>query len=137
MTHCDSVNNRRSSNLTGNDFAVFVALNNSTLKMMDLVYSRYGIFGAALDWFQSYQAERSQAVSINGETSTGTTLKFEVLEGFALGQVIFLLYISSLQVAQMIRKHHFQKFYPDDKQIYFFIEPVKVDPARYSCASMI
>ena len=55
----------------------------------------FDIRGAALEWFSSYLAGRSQQVSVQNVMAMSVFLDFGVL-GSVLGPVLFLLYTSDL-----------------------------------------
>jgi hypothetical protein len=76
--------------------------------------AQFGVSGMALLlWFRSYIANRSQAVSISGVTSSSTPLHIGVPQGSVLG----LLYNSPLH--SIIRQHGLSAHYfADDTQIY-------------------
>ena len=78
---------------------------------------KYGIRGAALDWFESYLTDRSQAVMVNNKLSGFRNLFFGVPQGSVLGPVLFTLYTSTL--GAIIRLHKLlYHFYADDTQLY-------------------
>ena len=58
----------------------------------DRLNTRFGMSGTALLWLQSYLADRSQRVSINGVLSDRFELRHGVPQGSCLGPLLFSLY---------------------------------------------
>ena len=62
-----------------------------------LKLEKYGIRGAALNWFKSYLKDRVQYVMVNGSLSEFfTLLNIAVPQGSILGPILFLIYINDL-----------------------------------------
>ena len=59
--------------------------------LLDRLNSRFGVSGTALQWLQSYLADRSQRVSINGVLSDGFELRHGVPQESCLGPMLFSL----------------------------------------------
>ena len=74
--------------------SAFDTLNHDTL--LNVLHSRFGIEGTALHWFDSYLSNRTQQVSICGTLSQKFNLVSGVPQGSCLGQLLFILYTSSL-----------------------------------------
>ena len=62
-----------------------------------LKLEKYGIRGAALNWFNSYLKDRVQYVMVNCSLSEFfTLLNIAVLQGSILGPILFLIYNNDL-----------------------------------------
>ena len=57
---------------------------------------KYGIQGAALDWFTNYLSNRLQYVTYNGAKSKREIIKCGVPQGSILGPLLFSLYTNDL-----------------------------------------
>jgi hypothetical protein len=83
-----------------------------------------GLTGTALSWFRSYLDDRSQRVTVRGDASADSKLRFGVPQGSVLGPPLFSLYAAPL--GRIIRSHGLQyHFFADDSQLYLFIEPIQ------------
>ena len=82
--------------------------------------NRFGIKGAALEWFKSYLSDRQQFVFVNGSSSSRKTLKHGVPQGSVLGPLLFTLYLSPLEDLILSMGLNCM-FYADDTQIYLSI----------------
>ena len=68
----------------------------------------YGIRGVAYSWFGSYLKDRKQYVSINEYNSKHLPIFLSVLQGSALGTLLFLIYIHDLNtVIKQCKAHDF------------------------------
>ena len=81
--------------------------------------------GTALEWFQFYLSDRTQAVSIDGMSSKSCLLRFGVPQGSVAGPFEFIIYtgpVHDIAVQHGLCVH----MYVDDTQIYieFDLEPM-------------
>ena len=75
---------------------------------------RYGIRGAAYDWFKSYLSNRYQYVSLLGYDSRMKKIEHGVPQGSVLGPLLFLIYINDLPKAI---KNYFVYLFVDDTNL--------------------
>ncbi len=103
--------------------------------LLSRLESRFGVKGKALDWFASYLSERSQAVKIDGITSSHKKLKFGVPQGSVLGPILFCVYTSPL--GDLLRSHDISfHFYADDSSLYLSFSPNVLDDQVASFAKI-
>jgi len=77
----------------------------------------FGLGGSVLEWFRSFIAYRSQAVTFHGVTSDYTPLLHGVPQGSVLGPLLFILYTAD--VALFAAQHGVDLHsYADDTQLY-------------------
>ena len=92
---------------------------------LDVLHSKYGISGLALDWHKSYLSGRKQCVNINGTHSKISELAYGVPQGSCLGPVLFTQYASSL--FDVIHQHLDDAHgYADDHSLYLPFSPNSV-----------
>ena len=75
----------------------------------------YGIRGSTHCWFKSYICNRKQFVSINGHSSSLSTISAGVLQGSVLGPLQFLIYINDLPNSSQFLSFF---LFADDTNIY-------------------
>ena len=97
--------------------------------LLDKVYA-YGIRGPAHKWLKNYLNNRTQYVTINGYSSTISTITYGVPQGSILGPLLFLLYINDISNVIPELK---VKLFADDTNIFLFnksIESLFVDASK-------
>ena len=83
---------------------------------------RFGVTGAALEWFRSYLSGRHQVVRIGNEKSPPKDVTFGVPQGSVLGPLLFTAYITP--VGDIIKKFGLDyHLYADDTQLYVSFAP--------------
>ena len=53
----------------------------------------YGVDGSLLELMENYLTDRQQRVIVNGETFSWENILTGVLQGYALGPLLFLIYL--------------------------------------------
>ena len=90
--------------------------------LLSRLSSRFGIKGAALQWFNSYLTNRKQFVYINDSRSSVKNLHCGVPQGSVLGPILYVLYISP--IGDILRKHNIPfHLYADDIQLFVTFKP--------------
>ena len=64
--------------------------------LLSRLHSKFGISGAALEWFRSYLNRRSQRVMVQGNLPQSLNSDFGVPRGPCLGPWLFTIYASKL-----------------------------------------
>ncbi|PVD20251.1 hypothetical protein C0Q70_20748 [Pomacea canaliculata] len=84
--------------------------------LLQRLSSEAGIHGAALQWIDSYLAERSQRVIVGSASSEAVPLVCGVPQGSVLGPFLFSVYTS--QLGRVIERFQMgRQFFADDTQI--------------------
>ena len=68
-------------------------------KILIMKLKHYGLGNIAISWLTSYLSNRSQKVSLNGQTSDSKTITCGVPQGSILGPLLFLIYINDMNKA--------------------------------------
>ena len=90
--------------------------------LLQRLNDRIGVNGAALEWFQSYLANRFQSVKIGESRSDPKLLAQGVPQGSVLGPLLFTLYTSPL--ADLLENYEIMFHgYADDTQLYLVFSP--------------
>ena len=86
---------------------------------------KFNIDETALNWFQSYLYYRSYFVNIDQYFSNGIWLLFGVPQGSILGPILFILYMSEIEI--IAKRYGFRiHIYADDTQLYISFKHVDV-----------
>ena len=97
--------------------AAFETLNHAVL--LSRLFHRFGVTGAAFEWFRSYLSGRHQVVRIGNEKSPPKDVTFGVPQGSILGTLLFTTYITP--VGDIIKKFSLDyHLYADDTQYVSF-----------------
>ena len=81
--------------------SAFDTIDHQTL--YNILSERLGIKGTALQWFRSYLSQRTQSVTISGDSSASKTLRFGVPQGSVLGPLLYTIY--TLTIGDILRHH--------------------------------
>ena len=85
--------------------------------LLSRLFHRFGVTGAALEWFRSFLSVRHQVVRIVNEKSPHKDVTFGVAQGSVLGLLLSTAYI--IPVGDIIKKFGLDyKLYADDTQLY-------------------
>ena len=97
--------------------------------MLMVLHQRFGISGQTLEWFRSYQADRTQAVVVNSSSSEMTQVDCSVPQGSVLGPLKFISYTEDVTLIfnRHGTSHH---LFADDMQAYTDASLSGVDDVR-------
>ena len=90
--------------------------------MLSILHRRLPVEGAALNWFHSYQTDRSQTFSVGDSNSDPHSVSCSVPQGPVLGPVKFVAfteYVLDLFDRHKVNHH----MYADDQHIYLHTIP--------------
>ena len=76
----------------------------------------YGVKHKNLDWIESYLADRTQSVFVNGKVSDEESVSCGVPQGSVLGPLLFLIYVNDMKKSLKNASYH---LYADDTVIYY------------------
>ena len=100
--------------------AAFETIDHSIL--LSRFFHRFGVTGAAFEWFRSYLSSRHQVFRIGNEKSPPKDVTFGVPQGSVLGPLLFTAYITP--VGDIIKKFGLDyHLYADDTQLYVSFVP--------------
>ena len=107
-----------------------------------LLRHKYGVYGTAMGWFQSYLAGRLFCVKVGDDRSDPQTLSCGVRYGSVLEPVVFNLYTTLVE--QIVHRHKLKCHkYADDMQIYGEFDPesvsdhIRVQSQQESCLAEV
>jgi hypothetical protein len=99
--------------------AAFDTIDKSTL--IARLRRSFGVEGPALDWINSYLANRSQHVRVGSSRSPPSVCEHGVPQGSVLGPILFSLYVAPVaNVISAFNVSHHQ--YADDTQLYIALD---------------
>lgn len=90
--------------------------------LLQRLQHRFGLTCTVLKWIETYLTDRTQAVFVNGETSSTAPMQHGVPQGSVLGPLLFTMYTSPL--VDIVSSHNLHMhLYADDTQIYVAFAP--------------
>ena len=99
--------------------------------LLERMFSRFGVDGLALRWFESYLSDRSFQVSVQGGVSTSRSFQCGVPQGSILGPILFLMYTSP--IGDILREHCIDfHLYADDTQLYVTFETSSLEEMEFA-----
>jgi hypothetical protein len=107
--------------------------------LLEVLSSRFGVNGLALDWFRSYLTERTQTFTYQGKQSVSYAVSCSVPQGSVLGPVEFIAYME--EITEVTDRCEVQSnFYADDIQLYASCRPSNIRTVRAKlsdCAAQV
>ena len=89
--------------------------------LLQVLHKMYGIDGKALNWFESYLADRKFQVCVNGSYSKVETFNYSVPQGSCCGANLFCVYASSIR--NIIPQNINLSAYADDHTLFKDFDP--------------
>lgn len=106
--------------------AAFDTVDHNTL--LEVLGRRFGVKGTALDWFDSYLADRTQSYQQGAQRSEPYRVHCSVPQGSVLGPQEFIAYTEDLD--DLIVRHHLSRhLYADDTQLIDGVRIVEISVA--------
>ena len=93
--------------------------------LLDVLQQDFGVFGTALNWFNSFLSGGKQHRLVGNKTSDDFNLNCGVPQGSCMGSILFTLYVSCIFniIFQHLPSMH---GYADDTQIYHSFWPCSI-----------
>ena len=103
--------------------------------LLDRLHQAFGIRGSALEWIESFVADRVQTVVFAGEKSVESRVLCGIPHGSVLGPILFLLCAEVTPIAE--RNNINGHSYADDTQLYIHCDVTECATASASLSFCI